>query len=317
MVFGPITAIRPGRCPRRSDRPVSLIATANMQTHIGGSAAQAPSGRLIPPNRQRAGSAQRGVAQRGSGEPVYYSAPPYLETTPTLPSPSHLTRLPEGSVLVLPLTGSDSEAATLAPRVLALRDWSRGLPVVLQVVGDAGRHVALSRLIASLPVRGVVLGEEPLEPQLRSQLTGVWNLEHDVLDWLTLRGLRLTPTLRFVVQQLLARAPLHRQSGMLLREVGIPESTARFRLRKKRLMSPSAWLQLGRALHTCLRLQRRPEQPILAVAQELGYADHSALSNQIHRCFRARPGDVRGRLGWEWLMNRWYTNGGPVSRRGA
>lgn len=287
-----------------------------MQTQIGESASPAPIGRLTTRDRARSSTSSRTVAPGSSGGPVYYSAPPYVDTTPTLPSPGQLASLPEGSVLVLPLTGSDGEAAVLAAKVLSLRDWSRGLPVVLQVIGDAGRHVALSRLIASLPIRGVVLAEEALEPQLRSQLTGVWNLEHDVLDWLSLRGLRFTPTLRFVVQQLLARAPSHRQSGLLLREVGIPESTARFRLRKKRLMSPSAWLQLGRALHTCLRLQRRPEQAILSVALELGYADHSALSNQINRCFRARPGDVRGRLGWEWLMNRWYSQAGPGRRRG-
>ena len=77
------------------------------------------------------------------------------------------------------------------------------------------------------------------------------------------------------------------------------------RLHKRLLPTPSRWYQAARALHTVLRIQSEPRTSLLRIAHELGYADHSALSQLVYRSFRVRPGTIRGTLGWEWLMHRW------------
>jgi AraC-like DNA-binding protein len=45
--------------------------------------------------------------------------------------------------------------------------------------------------------------------------------------------------------------------------------------------------------------------PLLTVAVEGGYSDHSSLSRQSLRLFGVRPGAIRPTLGWEWLLDRW------------
>ena len=49
------------------------------------------------------------------------------------------------------------------------------------------------------------------------------------------------------------------------------------------------------------------KSPLLTLAVECGYSDHSSLSRQSLRLFGARPGVIRRTLGWEWLMHRWLT----------
>jgi AraC-like DNA-binding protein len=41
---------------------------------------------------------------------------------------------------------------------------------------------------------------------------------------------------------------------------------------------------------------------------ELGYSDHSALSHQLRRLFGMSASQVRGLLGWEWLLDRWLAS---------
>jgi AraC-like DNA-binding protein len=52
-------------------------------------------------------------------------------------------------------------------------------------------------------------------------------------------------------------------------------------------------------------MQAEPSAPLLALAVECGYSDHSSLSRQCLRLFGTRPGRIRGMLGWEWLMDQW------------
>jgi AraC-like DNA-binding protein len=157
-------------------------------------------------------------------------------------------------------------------------------------------------------VRAVLLrGQAPALP-LRRQLTRPINLPDQVVDWLASRGLRMSPALADLLRQIFASARHHHELSSLCREIGAVESSARFRCSKKRLPSPSRWLQAARGLHAIFRLQAEPERSLLHIALDLGYADHSALSHQIQRTFRVRPGAVRGVLGWEWLMDRWLAS---------
>jgi hypothetical protein len=158
---------------------------------------------------------------------------------------------------------------------------------------------------ARMGVRGVVPMGAPLRESLRRSLTAGRGLAEDVVEWLNLCGLRLSPLVSSLVLQIVSLAPRHDNLTGLLCEVGVPETSARFRMNKKRLPPPSRWYQAARALHASLRIQAEPDTCLLRLAHGLGYADHSALSQLVHRAFGVRPGAVRGTLGWEWLMERW------------
>jgi hypothetical protein len=62
---------------------------------------------------------------------------------------------------------------------------------------------------------------------------------------------------------------------------------------------------LGLAVRASLRLQQDPDKTIESVAASLGYASGAAVSLLISRTFDATAGEVREKLGWEWLMARW------------
>ena len=59
--------------------------------------------------------------------------------------------------------------------------------------------------------------------------------------------------------EIVARAPRHDNLTALLSAIGVPETSARFRMHKKRLPPPSRWFQVARALHGALRIQAAGE----------------------------------------------------------
>ena len=68
---------------------------------------------------------------------------------------------------------------------------------------------------------------------------------------------------------------------------------------------PAAPVVLRVDRRASLRLQADQRVPLLTVAVECGYSDHSSLSRQCLRLFGVRPGAIRPTLGWEWLLDRW------------
>jgi hypothetical protein len=54
-----------------------------------------------------------------------------------------------------------------------------------------------------------------------------------------------------------------------------------------------------------MRLQAQPETPLFRLALDLGYADHSAICQLLRRVFDLKPSEVRGTVGWEWMLERW------------
>ncbi len=189
--------------------------------------------------------------------------------------------------------------------VLSVRRQAVACPVVLMIDPQAEDLLFAATRMARLPVRAVLFRGEPIPGTLRRQITRPPNLAEDVVEWMGLRGVRLTPVTAHLIRQIFARASDYQEIVPLLREMGNPESSARFRCRKKRLPSPGRWLHAARALNAAFRIQSDQGRSLLRIAQELGYADHSALSNQMLRVFRLRPGAVRKILGWEALLDRW------------
>jgi AraC-like DNA-binding protein len=207
------------------------------------------------------------------------------------------------------------------PDIGALQTLIRGLsqripscPVVvlLEVPSEDGLLVA-SRL-APLRLRAVVPHGPQMRPILRDALTDRTTLPANVIDWLRLHAIRLNPHLTDLLECFFAEAPEHADLSSLLAVHRIPQSTVRFRLRKKSLPAPGHWFQLARAIHAALRLQADPGVSIAAIAQQMGFTDHSALAHLLRRSLGVRSQEIRGTLGWEWLLHRWLMSRGVPIR---
>lgn len=231
--------------------------------------------------------------------------PPYrkLELHPSFRALERHAHAP-GSIAGIRIR-SGTEWSRVQPLVASLRSSLPDAAIVLLLPGGSGVDLMLSARAARGGVRAVLVEEEGMQERLRTALTCRDSLAEDVVEWLGLRRLRLSPTVASLLREIFTHAPGHPDLTTLLAGVGMAESSARFRLHKRLLPTPSRWFQVARALHCALRVQAEPRTSLLHIAHEFGFADHSALSQLIFRAFQVRPGVVRGTLGWEWLMHRW------------
>jgi AraC-like DNA-binding protein len=238
--------------------------------------------------------------------PILHLKPPYTPSaTAVMVREVDTTKIVPGSVLALHITARTVNWKECSEAVRVLRRRLPAVPVVLSLGPDIPDGLFLAGQAARSSIRAVVAGNAPLGESLRRPLTDTQTLGPDVVEWLTLFGLRLTPTLNHLISHIFSDAPQHREVSGLLREIGAAESSTRFRFRKKGLPAPSRWLQAARGLHAALRIQVEPEKSILTHACTLGYADHSALCHQMKRLFGTTPAAVRDTMGWEWLLERW------------
>lgn len=261
----------------------------------------------------RAGPAHAGAPRAALGAdrlsphyPILHLRPPYTPSATTvMVREVDLSKIVPGSVLALHVSARNLDWPTCSAAVRGLRRRVPAVPVVLSLGPDIDDGLFLAAQAAKVSVRAVVAGNAPLGESLRRPLTTTDNLGGDVVEWLSLFGLRLSPTLNHLISQIFSEAPRYTEIGPLLKAMGAAESSTRFRFRKKNLPAPSRWLQAARALHAALRIQLEPGKSILAHACALGYADHSALCHQMKRTFGTTPAAVRETLGWEWLLERW------------
>ncbi|MGD2153542.1 MAG: hypothetical protein PVG79_09755 [Gemmatimonadales bacterium] len=175
--------------------------------------------------------------------------------------------------------------------------------------------IHLASVAAKLRVRAVVTEQEATYDALRPLLTRREGLGNDVVEWLRLRGLHLPDAVARILENIFDCGQRYRRVSQLLECVGEAGTTVRTRLQKAGLPPPRAWLGAARALHTALRVQAQPARPLLTLAFEFGYADHSCLNRQLGRAFGVPPGRVRGSLGWEWLLARWLRREGVDRER--
>lgn len=267
-----------------------------------------PAARVAQPELSHGGPRER-FRYAEAAQPIYpilHLRPPYTPgATTIMVREVDMTKIVPGSVLALHITSRTIDWASCSETVRGLRRRMPAVPVVLSLGPDIGDGLFIASQAGRASVRAVVPGNLPLGESLRRPLTSSASLGPDVVEWLSLFGLRLSPTLAFLISQIFTDAPRFTQVGALLGSIGAAESSTRFRFRKKGLPAPSRWLQAARALHAALRVQLEPEKSVLAHACELGYADHSALCHQMKRTFGVTPAAVRETLGWEWLLERW------------
>ena len=233
--------------------------------------------------------------------------PPYqrFESVPDLAT---LTPgdLPPATVLAVHVGSphaSWSAATGLVPR---LRERFPAAPVVLCAgrTGDLG-NLARAPRADGLEVRAVLLEDEPPLPRLRRILTDPTHLPEEVEHWLPVRLPDLPPAVVRIAAGIVREAPGCPQVGGLLARLGHAERTVRTWFRRAGVPGPGKWLAAANAVRAALRLQAEEGAPLLALAVECGYSDHSSLSRQSLRLFGLRPGAIRGTLGWEWLLDRW------------
>lgn len=240
--------------------------------------------------------------------PIYFVQPPY-ECPQRVTHLSRLSpeRLAPGTLFLLEVGRPDAAWPILQRAVPRLRQTFRGIPLVLWLPEDGrvAELAQLSRRVGHLGVRAELMKFEPVASTLRAVLTNPMGLERDVVEWLSMRGVRLTPDLAYLLEQVFLLAPQYRTLAGILTALRVPASSVGAKFSKRRLPPPSTWLHLAHALHAALRLQAEPRESVFRVALELGYSDHSALSRQLIRNFRMRPSEIRETLGWEWLLDRW------------
>lgn len=239
--------------------------------------------------------------------------PPFVPTTLTgFVRPQDVCAGP-GDVLLVRLTTCPDAGASAAggqevpelARDLRLRH--PGCPVALwipeappQVVIEAARSASQAQIRA-------ILGGEPVEPALlRAQLTHPLGLSAFVLRWASDAGY-LPPGLeQDDVRELLDAAPDVRTLERLSLRRQVAVRTWRSHLQQLGLPTPRAWLGLAHALHVAFFVQRNAGDSVQTLCEKLGMHSVAVMTQQFRRVFGLSPSHVRGLLGAEPLLHRWF-----------
>ncbi|MEK9499745.1 helix-turn-helix domain-containing protein [Gaopeijia maritima] len=165
---------------------------------------------------------------------------------------------------------------------------------------DVLRMIEFCRPTAVLPYH-----EEAYTDDLRVLLSAPpEDLPASVIDFLRWRGLALDLDLRRLLRRVVELSGEIRSVNALARGVYLSRRALGRRFTNNGLPVPSHWLHISRLLRATLRIQGSDE-PVAHIARSLGYPDAFALSNQMKRLVGVRPSEVRGRLGWEWVIETW------------
>jgi helix-turn-helix protein len=238
---------------------------------------------------------------------LFQLSPPYehFEAVPDL-SALAPEDLQEAALLVVGAGSPEDAWGDVAALVPRLRARYPAAPVVLRLgrpaeVGDG----EWERRAAELHVGAVLCEGDPTSVRLRHALTQPTDLSADLTEWLPLRLSGIAPAMVELVGDIVSRSTQFAEVGPLLASVDRAERTVRTWFRRAGIPGPGKWLALAHALRAARRLQSEDHAPLLALAVECGYSDHSSLSRQSLRLFGLRPGAIRRTLGWEWLVDRW------------
>ena len=246
--------------------------------------------------------------------PIVLLRPPYGERDLRSALPDLATAAAQpGSLVGVQISRASVDPGAL--RALAT-DLSKRVacPVVMLLQMSPEDGVLVAARLAPMRFRAVAPLGPGMQAVLRDSLTDPSTLAQGVVDWLQLRSIRLNPNQADLIQSIFAAAPCHEDLTTLLDHHRIPQSSARFGLKKRRLPSPTRWFVLARAIHAALRLQARPDQSVASVARQLGFADHSALAHLLRRSLDVTANEIRGTLGWEWLLERWLRSNRILAR---
>jgi AraC-like DNA-binding protein len=212
-----------------------------------------------------------------------------------------------GSLICIDVQDSSLHWLVLRDCVHELRSLYPIAPLILCLPDPTdSAAVALTSRAISLRIRAVLVEPHSIYDALRESMTDPTNLDDDVSEWALRRiGGSSTPETAHLLRYLIAQAV---KSKGATSEIQSSFSIRRARrcLARDGLPPPSSWRRVGKALETALAVQAEPNISLLEIAYRLGYSDQSSLSHQFRRLFELSPSAVRGTLGWEWLLERWF-----------
>lgn len=235
---------------------------------------------------------------------LYLFRPPYRLLVP-LAGAESLGRVhdPDGTAVVWCM-GSEPDADLT--RALRLRPGGIPLLAILPRSEEVVRPQDLFSLVDQCRPHSLLPYHPLPNPQdLRTLLAAVpSDLPAATVEYLAWRGLVLDTDLRRTVRRVLELSSEVRTVTGLSRGLYMSRRALGRRFLKEGLPVPSHWLHFGRLLRVVLDLQR-PETTLMDVAFDNGYPDGFSLSNQMKRLTGLRPSQLSGRLGWEWIAERW------------
>lgn len=230
--------------------------------------------------------------------------PPYQTLRPIsmdwLPGPN----VPRGEAIVWCMKGTEAAAEECT----ALMSRRHGLPliVILSPPAELGGASACLRRLNDLRPKGVLpYVDIDAIGALRSVLYAPpVRIGQSLAGYLTGRGLLDDDDVRDYVCQIFDLAPRVRSVSKLSSMLCMSRRTLGRHFAVAGLPVPSHWLQFARLLHAAFHLQRNGPS-VFHVACKLGYPDGFTMSNQMKRILGLRPSEIRGVLGWEWIVERW------------
>jgi AraC-like DNA-binding protein len=231
-------------------------------------------------------------------------APPYerfveIDTSWTPPS-----RPPRGLALVWRLIDGQEQRAEFS--WLATRPYGLPLFVILPPPDEIQRALPLLSHVSSLWPRSVLPSgplASPLQVRRLLQMPPR-QVAQAITHYLTRRQLLINDRIRREVRKVFEYAPETPSISRLARRLYTSRRTLGRHFAAAGLPVPSHWLQFARLLFATFRLQEG-ENTLHRVAGRAGYPDGFTLSNQMKRLIDCRPTEVRGALGWEWVVERW------------
>ncbi|MEJ2187093.1 MAG: helix-turn-helix domain-containing protein [Gemmatimonadota bacterium] len=230
--------------------------------------------------------------------------PPYQSVRPIpvewLPGPD----MPRGEAVVWCMRGTVQSMDECS----ALEERRHGVPLIVILpppVEIAGVRDCLRR-IDQLRPKGVLPHVDiDAVGALRSVLYAPpVRVGQSLAGYLTGRGFLNDDTIRGYVSQIFDAAPQVRSVSKLSSMLCMSRRTLGRHFATAGLPVPSHWLQFARLLHAVFQLQHNGPS-VFHVACRLGYPDGFTMSNQMKRVLGIRPSEIRGVLGWEWIVERW------------
>ncbi|MEJ2217400.1 MAG: helix-turn-helix domain-containing protein [Gemmatimonadota bacterium] len=235
---------------------------------------------------------------------LYLFRPPYQSVRPIAPDWLPGPDIPHGEAIVWCISGvrdSTDECTALMAR-------RPGMPLIVILPPPeeiAGAYKCL-QMLHELRAKGVLpYVEIDAVSALRSVLYAPpVRIGQSLSSYLAGRGLLNGDALRGYVSRIFDLAPQVRSVSKLSSALCMSRRTLGRHFAAAGLPVPSHWLQFARLLHAIFQLQRNGPS-VFHVACKLGYPDGFTMSNQMKRILGLRPSEIRGVLGWEWIVERW------------
>lgn len=234
---------------------------------------------------------------------LHLASPPYRDLKPVILPERPWNWPPRGEAILWTLVddGQRAEFEWLARR-------QRGVPLIVVLPTPPKLHKARDLIwsLRAIRPRGV-LPHSGLEAgdAIRSVLgQPPEHLGRAVVRYLKEGGIISSDRMSADVVRLFELAPEVHSVTKLANRMYASRRTLGRRFAAEKLPVPSHLLQFARLLHVALAIQREAGT-VFRIASSYGYPDGFTMSNQMKRLIGCRPSELRGRLGWEWLVESW------------